>query len=69
MVRALGLGDFLTGVPAYRALRARLARARDRAGRPGSHFAPLAALTGAVDRVLPAGELQPVPWRGSPPPQ
>ncbi len=66
MLRALGLGDFLTGVPAYRALRAAY---------PGHELvlaappplAPLAALTGAVDRLLPAAELQPVPWSGPPP--
>jgi ADP-heptose:LPS heptosyltransferase len=32
-----------------------------------SALAPLAALTGAVDRVLPTGELEPVPWTGAPP--
>jgi ADP-heptose:LPS heptosyltransferase len=66
MLRALGLGDFLTGVPAYRALAA---------GFPGSEIvlaapavlAPLAALTGAIDRVLPTGELEPVSWSGPPP--
>jgi ADP-heptose:LPS heptosyltransferase len=66
MLRALGLGDFLTGVPAYRALAA---------GFPGCEIvlaapavlAPLAALTGAIDRVLPAGELEPVAWSGPPP--
>jgi ADP-heptose:LPS heptosyltransferase len=66
MLRALGLGDFLAGVPAYRALRA---------GHPDHEIvlaapqvlAPLAALTGAIDRVLPTGELEPVPWPGAPP--
>jgi len=66
LLRALGLGDFLTGVPAYRAVRLAL---------PGHHvvlaaparFAPLAALTGAVDELLPAAELAPVPWPGPPP--
>lgn len=66
ILRALGLGDFLTGVPAYRALRASF---------PGHELvlaappvlAPLAGLTRAIDRLLPAAELAPVRWTGAPP--
>ncbi len=70
-LRALGLGDLLTAVPAYRGLR----RAFDRhwlvlAAPPA--LAPLALLTGAVDEVLPytapaAGEWPRLPWPGGPP--
>jgi ADP-heptose:LPS heptosyltransferase len=66
MLRALGLGDFLTGVPAYRALRAAFPRHETVLAAPAV-LAPLAALTGAVDRVLPTGELEPVAWTGAPP--
>ena len=66
ILRALGLGDFLTGVPAYRALRAAYPEHQIVLAAPGS-LASLAALTGAVDRVLPTGELRPVRWVGPPP--
>ncbi len=66
MLRALGLGDFLTGVPAYRALRAAYP-GHDLVLAAPAVLAPLAALTGAVDRVLPAAELAPVRWAAPPP--
>src|ERR671933_920413 len=71
VLRALGVGDLLAAVPAYRGLR----RAFDRhwivlAAPPA--LAPLALLTGAVDEVLPyampSGEQwPPLPWPGGPP--
>ncbi|GAA0952320.1 glycosyltransferase family 9 protein [Actinocorallia libanotica] len=66
ILRALGLGDFLTGVPAYRALAAAHPGREIVLAAPGA-LAPLAALPGAIDRILPTGELQPIPWQGPPP--
>ena len=66
VLRPLGLGDLLTGVPAIRGIRAavphhRLVLATTTA------LAPLAALLDAVDEVLPARELEPLDWSGPPP--
>jgi len=66
VLRPLGLGDLLTGVPAIRGVRAavpghRLVLATTRA------LEPLAALIDAVDEVLPAVELEPLNWAGPPP--
>jgi ADP-heptose:LPS heptosyltransferase len=66
VLRPLGLGDLLTGVPAIRAIRAavpghRLVLATTTA------LEPLAALIDAVDEVLPARELEPLDWAGPPP--
>jgi len=66
VLRPLGLGDLLTGVPAIRGIRAavpdhRLVLATTAA------LAPLAALVDVVDEVLPAGELEPLDWPGPPP--
>lgn len=66
VLRPLGLGDLLTGVPAIRAVRAavpghRLVLATTAA------LQPLAELVDAVDEVLPARELEPLDWSGPPP--
>ncbi|MDT0277417.1 glycosyltransferase family 9 protein [Blastococcus goldschmidtiae] len=66
MLRPLGLGDLLTGVPAIRAVRAAVPDHRLVLATTAS-LAPLARLVDAVDEVLPAGELEPLDWSGPPP--
>src|SRR3954468_18365412 len=66
VLRPLGLGDLLTGVPAVRAVRAavpdhRLVLATTAA------LEPLAGLIDAVAGGLPARELEPLAWSGPPP--
>jgi ADP-heptose:LPS heptosyltransferase len=56
ILRALGLGDFLTGVPAYRALRSAYRDAMLTLAAP-AYLEPLVSLTGAIDRLLPTNGL------------
>lgn len=58
-LRALGLGDFLTGLPALGLLKAALPGHQLVLAAPAV-FAPLVPLIPAIDRLLPAGELQPI---------
>jgi ADP-heptose:LPS heptosyltransferase len=71
ILRAIGLGDFLTAVPAYRGLRQRFPQATITLAAPAV-LEPLARLTGAIDRLLPVNGLGELTARSpsvlSPPP-
>jgi ADP-heptose:LPS heptosyltransferase len=65
VLRALGLGDLLTGLPALRALAEAFPRHRRLLAAPRA-LAPLARLGGAVDEVMDVTGLAPLP--AAPPP-
>ncbi|MDQ1721762.1 MAG: hypothetical protein QOI26_1496 [Pseudonocardiales bacterium] len=58
-LRALGLGDFITGLPAIGLIKAALPGHQVVLAAPAV-FGPLAPLVPAVDRLLPAAELAPI---------
>jgi ADP-heptose:LPS heptosyltransferase len=66
VLRALGLGDLLTGMPALRGLRRAYPSAHVALATP-QLLAPLAMLSGAVDEVLPTSGLGELHWRGASP--
>ncbi len=66
ILRALGLGDFLTGIPAYRGLRRYFSNHRLILAAP-PELTELARLTGAIDEVLPVRGLASLAWDRPPP--
>jgi ADP-heptose:LPS heptosyltransferase len=66
VLRALGLGDLLTGVPALRALRLGLPDTQVWLAAPDV-LAPLVELADAADRLVPTPDLGPVAWSGPAP--
>ncbi|MGQ0480234.1 MAG: glycosyltransferase family 9 protein [Pseudonocardia sp.] len=66
VLRALGLGDLLTAVPALRALRRALPGERIVLATPGA-LSELVELIDAVDGLLPTAGLGDLRWTGQPP--
>lgn len=66
VLRALGVGDLATAVPALRGLRAAFPN-RVLALAAPQWLAPLVDLVGCVDRLVPVAGLGPCDWPGPPP--
>ncbi|HEY0699004.1 MAG TPA: glycosyltransferase family 9 protein [Micromonospora sp.] len=66
VLRALGVGDLATAVPALRGLRAAFPEHPLALAAPG-WLAPLVELTDCVDQLIPTAGLDPVDWPGTQP--